>query len=507
MITLHGIRLNQKGYTLYLTSVTVEELKSWMDADRIRPDIWKRAKKEGYQREPDRKRFREIAKYLEGELQIEETLFPNSIILNIRAKGAVEFYPVEKSKGQKTSELGRISINDEALPFYEVDGQHRIRGLIEAYKDSKSKSSDEFKRIKSFPLPLTILEGLDRPTEAMQFVVINYTQKKVDPALVLRILHKRYRDKGAKLGYFLLKEKLWRLSAVDICDELNSQPNSPWCDKIFAPGDDRKGRVISEKHFISTLETVYPKIPDHDDIKNFLPLYWRAISSLWKECVGENSVKYSLQRTNGTYVMHWLFPLAHCRSISLGGPTLKNFIEILKPINRKFPPTFWKRGGEARLYTSKSSQKELVDKMIASAFLRGKELRFAKIPKRCLGTKAEKTWDIASRLAPLRLYHPFTPERLNKIDGGATGVYILYSFAKNRFYVGRTEKADLKSRLRNHIRKEEFHIFNYHPCKDPAQSHDLECALFHLFPNEFLSNRGHPSGFEGRTCPFCQKSD
>jgi len=507
MITLQGMRLNQKGYILYLTSATVEEIKKWFDAGNIYADIWKREKQEGYQRMPNEKRFKEIAKYLEGGLGIEETLLPSSLILNIRQKGTINFDAFEKSKSKETIESGEILIDDEAMPFCEVDGQHRVRGLIEAYKELKEKQPAAFEEIKSYPVPLTIIEGLDRPTEAIQFVVINSTQKKVDPALVLRILHKRYRDKGEKLEFFL-KGQTWRLWAVEMCDQLNSDPNSPWCDKIIAPGDERKGRVISEQNFVNTLETVYPsKKMEPDEIKHYLPLYWKAIEALWHECVGENAVKYSLQRTNGTVVFHWLFPFVYFKSKSLGSVKLKTFIEILQPVRKKRPPSFWERGGEAKLYTSKGSQKELVDNMIAYTLPSGKGFKLAKF-KGLEGSKEAKTWDIASKLFPLRLFHLFTSDKLGSIDAVATGVYVFYSFTKQKFYVGRSEKADLKSRLQNHFqnKENEFHIFNYRLCKEPKEAHDLECALYHLLPEHLRINKEHPRAFEGKKCPFCVTS-
>jgi len=511
MITLQGMRLNQKGYILYLTSATVEEIKKWFEDGHISADIWKRGQKEGYQRIPNKERYKEIAKYLEGKLQIEETMLPSSLILNIRQKGAIEFKAFEKSEKQKTIESGKILIYDEALPFFEVDGQHRVRGLTEAYKELKEEKSDDFEKIRSYPVPLTIIEGLDRPTEAMQFVVINTTQKKVDPALVLRILYKRYRDKGEKLEFFL-RGQTWRLWAVEMCDQLNSDPNSPWCEKIIAPGDERKGRVISEQNFINSLETVYPsrkktsKKMEPDEIKNYLPLYWKAIEALWPECTGDTATNYSLQRTNGINALHWLFPFVYFKSRSLGSVKLKTFIEILKPISKKFDQSFWKRGGEAKRYTSRGSQIELVDKMIA-ATLPGKEFKLAKF-KGLEGTKESRTWDMASKLIPLRLYHLFTSDKLSSIDGGATGVYILYSFTKLKFYVGRSHQQDLKLRLQKHLQNKdnEFHIFNYRLCTEAKEAHDLECALYHLLSEHLRINKEHPSAFEGRKCPFCETS-
>jgi DGQHR domain-containing protein len=505
MITLQGMRLSQRGYTLYLTSATVEELKSWFESDRIYPDIWKRDKPEGgYQRLPDKQRVTKIAEYLERKLQIEETLLPNTVILNIRQKGMVGFDALKKSDSKSPIELGTIRVYDEALPFYEVDGQHRVRGLIEAYKDMKERKSKDFEEIRSYPVPLTIMEGLDRPTEAMQFVVINNTQRKVDPALVLRILYKRYRDKGEKLEFFL-KGQLWRLHAVDICDQLNCDTNSPWCDKIIAPGDNRKGRVVSEQNFISSLETVYPKLePNIDIVRTYLPLYWRAIAGLWKECVGDNAANYSLQRGSGVTIFHWLFPFVYFKAVSLSNVKLQGFMEILKPVSKRFPPSFWQRGGEAKKYTSKGSQRELVDMMIGCT-LPGKQFRLSKF-KGITGSDAERVWDIASKLLPLRLYHLFTSDKVNNIDAVATGVYTFYSFTKKKFYVGRSEKAGLKTRLQNHLQKKnenEFHIFNHRLCKEPKEAHDLECALYHLLPENLRINKEHPRALEGRGCPFC----
>jgi len=505
MITLQGIRLNQKGYNLYLTSATVEDIKKWFDDDNFFADIWKRERDEGYQRQPDETRYKDIAAYLEEKLGITDPILPSSLILNIKQKGTIDFHRFKDSKSKQNIEAGEIVIHDEGMPLREVDGQHRVRGLVEAYKELKETQSPAFEQIRSYPVPLTIIEGLDRPTEAMQFVVINSTQKKVDPALVLRILYRRYRDEGERLDFFLGKGRSWRLQAVDLCDTLNSDPDSPWCDKIIAPGDPRKGRVITEKQFVTSLETVYSRLKlQQNEIKNYVPLYWKAIASLWTECVGPNATRYSLQRSNGTVVFHWLFPFVYFKSLSLGSVKLGTFVDILKPIHKKFPPTFWQRGGEAKAYTSKGAQATLVDKMIAST-IPGGSIKFSKF-KGIPDTHAAKTWDTASRLLPLRLYHLFTTDKVTEIDANATGVYSFYSFAKKRFYVGRADKADLKSRLETHLhqkRENQFSIFNYRLCKEPKEAHDLECALYHLLHDNLRINKQHPQALEGRKCPFC----
>jgi len=513
MITLYGMKLTQKGFTIYLTSATVEQLKKWKEADRIYPDIWRREKPDGYQRMPDPERYVKIADYIQGKLKVEETLFPNSIILNLRQKGSIDFDPfdaIEKDELPSTIQHGKIIINDEALPFFEVDGQHRIRGLIAAYEDAAKNKTPGLEFIKYYPVPLTIMEGLDRPTEAMQFVVINTTQKKVDPALVLRILHNRWKEKGDRLEFFL-KGQAWRLRAIELSDLLNSDSVSPWCDKITASGDKSKGRVISDQNLVNTLELVYAKM-EHEEIKHYLPLFWRAVQNTWKECTGENATRYSLQRTNGTFVMNGIFPFLYFISISIGGPNVKNFMEILKPVRKAYPPGFWIRGGQAKLYTSKGSQNELIHDILVSLVPKGNKLKMAKLSdlkmklaKKVRGGKSEKIIDSIFKLMPLRLYHYFSSERLDKVNEGATGVYILYSYKKRKFYVGRSEKADLKVRLLQHLqnKEEDFNLFNYRLSKDPLESSKLECALYHFFPKEVLLNKEHPSILNEGKCPFC----
>jgi hypothetical protein len=169
---------------------------------------------------------------------------------------------------------------------------------------------------------------------------------------------------------------------------------------------------------------------------------------------------------------------------------------------------FWVRGGEAKKYTSKGSQKDLVDDMIAYTFPKGKMFTLGKLDKKLQGAKEAKTWEISTKLIPLRLYHLFTSDKLSSIDAGAAGVYIFYSFTKQKFYLGRSGKADLKSRLQNHFqnKENEFHIFNYRLCREPKEAHDLECALYHLLPNHLRINKEHPSAFEGKKCPFCETS-
>jgi len=514
MITLYGMCLKQKDYVIYLTSMTIEQLNQLSRESLLKADIWRKDMSEGYQRPADKERFAKIADYIEGRLKVEETIFSNSIILNLRQAKSVIF--TEKDFGKKVSitdtiTFGEIVIPDEAFPLYEVDGQHRIRGLIAAYEEVKKKDHQEFQLIKNYPIPVTIMDGFDRAAEAMQFVIINSTQKKVDPSLVLRILHKRWKEKGEQLDFFI-KGQSWRLKAIEVCDTLNNDANSPWCERISPPGDKGRGGIITEKYFITTLEPIYMRRINEGEIKLQLPLYWRAISSLWKECMGENIKKYSLQRGVGAVVLHGIFPFIYSCASVLGAGNTKNFGLILKPIRKAFPPTYWARGGPAKNASSKGAQGDLIHDMLCCLLINGRGMISAKLDKiqRKYVKKAEKgkfkkILDSASKLIRLRSYHPFNQERVNLIDIGASGGYVLYSYNKQQLYVVRSDKADLKDRLMQHIQNkdEDFCLFNYKLCKDPAEAYKLECALYHLVPREILLNKEHPNKYEQIVCPFC----
>jgi hypothetical protein len=200
-----------------------------------------------------------------------------------------------------------------------------------------------------------------------------------------------------------------------------------------------------------------------------------------------------------------MFPYIYFKSVSLGNPKLKDFVQNLTPIRKKYNPHFWERGGEAKVYTSLSAQKNLADKMIEATLPRGSGFKPGRLPKGLEGKKEARTWYAAEKLIPLRAYFLFTQEKVDGIDAGATGVYALYSFSTQRYYVGRSEKADLRSRLQRHLRNNvnEAHIFNYRLCTEPGEAHDFECALFDLLPKNLLINKEHPGAFVGRECPFC----
>lgn len=168
-----------------------------------------------------------MAEFLRGKRGVDPIL-PSSIVLNIRSSNPrdVKFEPIDQRR-----RFGLLTIDDRAGALWEVDGQHRLRGL--------AKAVNSMGALSDYCLPLTILVGLQKPLEALQFVAINTTQTKVKPDLVLRILWKRYRD-NARAAEQLLKGQTWKIEAINIVEALNSDKASPFFDCIAPPGVSKK---------------------------------------------------------------------------------------------------------------------------------------------------------------------------------------------------------------------------------------------------------------------------
>jgi DGQHR domain-containing protein len=126
-----------------------------------------------YARPKDEKRVNKIRRFLESQSSVIPPVLPQSIVLNVRRR----FQPRVLNED--------IVLLPQGLRFYVIDGQHRIFGAIEAYRQS---------RINTF-LPATILEGLTELQETALFLLINHTQKRVEPTIrlldAIRMLQRR----------------------------------------------------------------------------------------------------------------------------------------------------------------------------------------------------------------------------------------------------------------------------------------------------------------------------
>jgi len=115
--------------------------------------------KEGFQRELDEKRAKEIAAYIDSGLGT----IPSSIVLSAQEESEVKYDSKKKS----------ISFLPIRKAFLIIDGQHRVFGFMHAKK--------------AFRVPVVIYDGLSKRDETRLFIDINSKQKGVPPELLLDI--------------------------------------------------------------------------------------------------------------------------------------------------------------------------------------------------------------------------------------------------------------------------------------------------------------------------------
>ena len=114
---------------------------------------------EGFQRELDEKRAREIAAYIDSGLGT----IPSSIVLSAQEECALKYDSSKKT----------ISFLPSPKSFLIIDGQHRVYGFMLA--------------TRAFRVPVIIYDGLSKRDETRLFIDINSKQKGVPPELLLDI--------------------------------------------------------------------------------------------------------------------------------------------------------------------------------------------------------------------------------------------------------------------------------------------------------------------------------
>jgi DGQHR domain-containing protein len=188
--TIPAVPFKQHKIQMYLAAVPPDYL------DLFSIDIWDPknvAGRRGYQRTPDERRIKSIAKYLERR----SSIMPVAGLLNVRDKGRLKF------------RNGQLTIPD-GVKIWVVDMQHRLKGLLRAREEDGLTTS-------SFSFPVVITEGLSQVDEAVQFYLINTKAKKMDVALTRRLLIENNKVKD------IADVKPWEIAAVRITIELNKE--------------------------------------------------------------------------------------------------------------------------------------------------------------------------------------------------------------------------------------------------------------------------------------------
>jgi DGQHR domain-containing protein len=346
---INAIEFSQGDKKMYISVIKAKDLVA-----KAKVDIFDPLKGEGYQRELSERRIKDFSVYVREAFK----LSPLSILISIR-----------NSENLKYSN-GTLEIPDDEQ-WWIVDGQHRKEGLRDAIQKDKS--------IENYEVPVVFVPFRDVYEEALQFLIINRTQKPVRTDLAERILKgarerkgleelEKIRAKGALKR--VLEGIEWRPEAIEIAEFLNSDPQSAWFRKIKMPNEKNRDAVVAQKSFTDSLEPIlmhstFGTLPV-PKLVNILKNYWDAIKEIYPEAF-KNPKKYVLQKTMGVFVFHMLFPVIAEKTRNEKGQyvfTKEKFKKVLSLIeDRYIDSEVWKSsdkklGIEGGLFASMGTSKK-----------------------------------------------------------------------------------------------------------------------------------------------------
>jgi DGQHR domain-containing protein len=478
--------VQQNGIDLYLTKLNVKQIRDLIDSKQLIPDTYNPDIniQGGYQRTLDRNRMRKILNFLESKYKIVLHVMPTSIVLSAR-KSATE--PIKFKNGQ-------LIIGEDATLFV-VDGQHRVWGIKE-HKDL------------NYEVPTTIVYGLNEHQEAAQFLVINSTQKKVDPSLQLRVLF--YAEE--KLMMNLIKEiknvipwQSWKLEALRIAIELEDHPGNPWYKKVKQPNEtDTEWKPIKEGSFVDSFRYMCSESSPisrmlMDKKAAYLKNYWNTIREIWSKAFEDDyAYDYILMAPFGAGVFNTLFPSMY----TLHDVTNMNFKDLLRLIAKRYPIRSWSRrkGELSKLGSGHKTYSDTAEQFLFAVsrnfdYINYREYnRIRDKAPHNMKSLVDKAYDM---LSPLNLK---SAENLKDEKGKhKTACYVLVNLKDTmdlEVYVGQSKTVE--RRLSGHGKK--FNLYYVESCDDEQEMNHLEGTLWHLVKKDVRANENHPNV---KYCPFC----
>lgn len=216
--------------TMYVGVMNSDDLETitYADVRRLELGIDNREIEDyiGIQRQLDKKREKEIGKYV----NLVDATFPNSIILSISS----EFAKYDDSTNTMT-----IDFKDNIAKV--LDGQHRIAGLRHYTKNAKT-----------FQLAVTIYIDMELEDQAIVFATINKEQKNVSNSLVADLFAFAETRSPQKTGH-------------NIARALTKKETSPLFDKIKILGKaESENQSITQDTFVKSLLKYITKDMQYD---------------------------------------------------------------------------------------------------------------------------------------------------------------------------------------------------------------------------------------------------
>jgi DGQHR domain-containing protein len=295
-ISTQAIRFHQKqeDATLYATVLPAGQILAQCKVDCFREETpW------GYQRPLTRARVKQVSAFLRQE----EGLLPTSILLCIRRPDRASFEA--KGPAGLAGEWGELVIPAE-VTLWVVDGQHRLFGIQRAF------TKERLKWAKAYPLPVTILEGIEDYGEMRCFHIVNTRQKGVPTDVVDRHLVSMREVEGVGLIETMGERSYLRARATEIADFLRKSPDSPWFGAVWIPGEKRSSKhLIGQHSLVASLQPVlgdsFIKRLGDLEVAELLVNYWSALKARWPGAFAQPQ-QHSIQKPWGVSALHVLFP-------------------------------------------------------------------------------------------------------------------------------------------------------------------------------------------------------
>jgi DGQHR domain-containing protein len=192
------------------------------------------------------------------------------------------------------------------VTLWVVDGQHRLFGIQRAF------TKERLKWAKAYPLPVTILEGIEDYGEMRCFHIVNTRQKGVPTDVVDRHLVSMREVEGVGLIETMGERSYLRARATEIADFLRKSPDSPWFGAVWIPGEKRSSKhLIGQHSLVASLQPVlgdsFIKRLGDLEVAELLVNYWSALKARWPGAFAQPQ-QHSIQKPWGVSALHVLFP-------------------------------------------------------------------------------------------------------------------------------------------------------------------------------------------------------
>lgn len=267
----------------------------------------------GYQRVLNKRHVKSISKSI---IDDEGLISPTSIVLGIDKNCLKSLLGNDYNKNIFDIDIEKLQENT----FRIIDGQHRIEGFKEAFKNSEGNKLDKLKEYK-LNVIIMVIEDDRRIEEVKVFRDINSKAKPLKVDLAILAVYEFQRkmnviETNFELSQYMAIKAAYKLNEnkISIKDKVNVWSNGI----IIDPNADKKTAIIGFKTFCESIDRLCKLIISNYNISqeikdNELERYvnilvddilvpcWNIVFDKWKECFNTRIIKVD---TGNTKVYH-----------------------------------------------------------------------------------------------------------------------------------------------------------------------------------------------------------